>query len=108
MLQTKTLLKAQRTMSQCLAKVFAYRLYMYYPLSLTFTTSFRLLMALRKKSVKNIVGKRENAGNQHFLHFPQCFVPFPKQISIFDTHLNCRLQMRSIWTYLKFCRLIKS
>ena len=23
--------------------------------------------------VKNIVGKGENAGNQHFLHFPQCF-----------------------------------
>ena len=23
--------------------------------------------------VKNIVGKRENAGNQHFLLFPQCF-----------------------------------
>ena len=24
-------------------------------------------------NVKNIVGKRENAGNQHFLLFPQCF-----------------------------------
>ena len=23
--------------------------------------------------VENIVGKGENAGNQHFLHFPQCF-----------------------------------
>ena len=23
--------------------------------------------------VENIVGKRENAGNQHFLCFPQCF-----------------------------------
>ena len=23
--------------------------------------------------VKNIVGKGENAGNQHFLFFPQCF-----------------------------------
>ena len=26
---------------------------------------------------KNIVGKGENAGNQHFLLFPQCFLPFP-------------------------------
>ena len=24
-------------------------------------------------SVENIVGKGENAGYQHFLHFPQCF-----------------------------------
>ena len=24
-------------------------------------------------SVENIVGKRENAGSQHFLLFPQCF-----------------------------------
>ena len=28
---------------------------------------------------KNIVGKGENAGNQHFLLFPQCFLAFPKQ-----------------------------
>ena len=25
--------------------------------------------------VENIVGKGENAGNQHFLLFPQCFLP---------------------------------
>ena len=28
--------------------------------------------------VENIVGNGENAGNQHFLLFPQCFLPFPK------------------------------
>ena len=27
--------------------------------------------------VENIVGKRENAGNQHFLLFPQCFQKAP-------------------------------
>ena len=32
-----------------------------------------------KKSFENNVGKVENAGNQHFLLFPQCFLPFPKQ-----------------------------
>ena len=42
----------------------------------------------KEESVENIVGKEENAGNQHFLLFPQCFLPFPKQISIFDTHLT--------------------
>ena len=29
----------------------------------------------------------ENAGNQYFLFFPQCFSPFPKQISVFESHL---------------------
>ena len=52
------------------------------------TTRSRLLMTLRKKPFVNIVGKGENAGNQHFLFFPfllfpQCFLPFPKQISVF-------------------------
>ena len=35
----------------------------------------------------------ETEGNQHFLLFPQCFLPFPKQISIFQSHLCCRLQI---------------
>ena len=29
-----------------------------------------------KKPFENFVGKSENAGNQHFLLFPQCFLPF--------------------------------
>ena len=29
-----------------------------------------------KKTFKNIVGKGENAGDQHFLLFPQCFLPY--------------------------------
>ena len=37
--------------------------------------------------------KRRKAGNQHFLLFPQCFLPFPKQLSNFQSHLFCRLQM---------------
>ena len=28
---------------------------------------------MKKKSSENAVGKGENAGNQHFLIFPQCF-----------------------------------
>ena len=50
-------------------------------------------MSLKKKPFENIVGKGENAGNQHFLLFLQCFLLFPKQISIFQSHLFCRLQM---------------
>ena len=70
-----------------------------------FTTQ---LTALYRKPLENIVGKGENAGNQHFLLFPQCFLPFPKQIPISQSHLYCRLQMLSIWTSLKFHHLEKS
>ena len=55
-------------------------------------TESRRLMTHRKKPFENIVGKGENAGYQHFLLFPQCFLPFLEQISIFHSHLFCRLQ----------------
>ena len=61
----------------------------------------------KKKTYQNIMGKGENAGNQHFLLFPPCFLPFSKEISIFQSNLFCRLQMLSIWTCLKFCCLVK-
>ena len=34
----------------------------------------------RKKPFENIVGKEENAGNQHFLLFPQCFLSYETQL----------------------------
>ena len=52
-----------------------------------FTTQSQLLTTLREKAFENIVEKGENAGNQHFLLFPQCFLPFSKQISIFGIHM---------------------
>ena len=67
-----------------------------------------LLATLTKKPFENLVGKGENAGNQHFLLFLQCFLPFPKQFSIYQSLIFCRLQVVSIWTSLKFHRLIKS
>ena len=33
-----------------------------------------------EKNLENIVGKGENAGNQHFLLFPQCFLPLSKTV----------------------------
>ena len=44
-------------------------------------------------------GKGENAGNQHFLFFPQCFLPIPERISVFlrDIYFCC-LQMLQNWT----------
>ena len=65
-------------------------------------------MTIGKKPFENIVGKRENAGDQHFLLFPQCFLLISGQTLIFESHLFCRLQMFSIWTSLKFCRLVKT
>ena len=75
-----------------------------------FTTQSRLLTTWKKKAFENIVGKGENAGNQHLLLFPQCFLPFLKDIkfSIFDTHFFCRLHMLSFWTSQKVCGLVKS
>ena len=55
---------------------------------LTLYHTIHNVMTREKKTFENIVGKGENAGNQYFLLFPQCFLPFPKQISIFDTYLN--------------------
>ena len=52
-------------------------------------------MTLRKQPFENIVGKGENAGNQHFLLFPQCFLPFLLQILVFESHLFCRLQINA-------------
>ena len=35
----------------------------------------RVRQPYKKKAFENIVGKGENADNQHFLYFPQCFYP---------------------------------
>ena len=61
-------------------------------------------MTLKEKPFENIEGRGENAGNQHFLLFPR-FLPYPMQISIFDSRLNSCLQNFSIWTSRIFCRL---
>ena len=58
-----------------------------------------------KEAFEKTVGKGENDGNQHFLRFPQSFLPFPTQISVF--HSSC-LQNLSIWISLKICSLVKS
>ena len=57
------------------------------------TTQSRLLIPLERKAFENIVGKGENAGNQHFLLFPQCFLLLPTPNSIFESQLFCQLQM---------------
>ena len=48
------------------------------------------------KPFENIGGKGGNAGNQHFLLFPQCFPPNERLKSSFELHLFCCLHMLSM------------
>ena len=50
--------------------------------------------------------KEEIACNKQFLLFSQCFLPFVLLVFHFKCTLKCRLQFISIWTSLKFCRLV--
>ena len=69
---------------------------------LTFNQTVPTLVTLRKKPFENILGKGENADKQHFLFFfPQQFLPFPKQISIFQLHLLCCLNQSEILLFGK-------
>ena len=40
--------------------------------------------------------------------FPKYYLPFPKEISLFESRLYCRLQMLSSWSNLKFYCLVKT
>ena len=58
-----------------------------------FTKQFQVLKSLRKKAFENIAGKEENAGDQYFLLFPQCFVLFLTQMFIFSSAIELKLYM---------------
>ena len=51
--------------------------------------------------VKNVVGKGENAGNQHFLLCPQCF-PKPQTNKETDFELFEGLESHALYVYM-FC-----
>ena len=70
-------------------------------------TLYSTIQTLKQRASENIVGKGENAGNQHFLLFPNCFLPYQRQKSLFKQDLICRLQMLSFWSGPKFCILGK-
>ena len=59
-------------------------------------------MTPRKNPFENIVGKGENAGNQHIVLFKQCFLPYQRQKSSLELHLFCFLQLLLIWSHPKF------
>ena len=54
--------------------------------SLTLYHTIPLFTTPKKKPFKEIVGNGENAGNQHFLLFPQCFLSYQTQKPSFEQH----------------------
>ena len=74
---------------------------------ITLYHTITILTTLKKKPFENILGKGENAGNQHFPPFPQCFLPFHQKTSIFESHVFGLLKKLSVWTSLKICRSVK-
>ena len=69
-------------------------------------TQYCILTHLRYIAVENIVRKKEIACNKQFLLFTQCFLPYVVLSFHFKCTLKCCLQFVSIWTSLKFCRLV--
>ena len=76
-------------------------------------------MTPRKKPFESIVGKGENAGNLHFLLFPQCLLPCQTEIIIWLTlillpanglnlimsKIGEELTLSSIYRYTRFITL---
>ena len=56
------------------------------PISHVTQLLYHTIPTINKTTFKSIVGNRENAGNQDFLLFPQCFPPFIKPVSVFLLH----------------------
>ena len=63
-------------------------------------------MTQGKKPFENIVGKEENAGNQHFLLFPQCFLQYQRQKAILNLKyalcLSFDILIFFVWQGVKF------
>ena len=51
---------------------------MFYRLSVRGLREWPLPHNLKEKPYENVLGKGENSGQQHFLHFLLCFKPFPR------------------------------
>ena len=60
---------------------------------------WRYLMPWGKILMKT-VGKGKNSCSQHFVLFPECFIPYLTITIPFDPHGNCSLHTLSIWAKL--------
>ena len=78
------------------------------PLTLSHRIPTLKTLSNTSMSLENIVGKGENAGKHHYFPFPTLFSTLlRKKKKSLQPHLICRLQMLSVWTSLKFYRLVK-
>ena len=59
-----------------------------------------------KRSLLKTIWEKEKMLVTSIVLFPQCFLPVPERISLFKSHLFCRLQMLLIWTSQKTCPLV--
>ena len=75
--------------SRLLLVNFLSSLIQWYFSDLLFTTQSRLLTTLYMRPFENIVGKGQNAGNQHFLLFPQFFCPFQNKFQFLSHNYFC-------------------
>ena len=82
--------------------------YRFYANFVPISTRYRVLTHERYTciAVENIMRKGEIACNKQFLLFSQCFLLYMALNFHFECTLKCRLQFVSIWTSLKFCRLV--
>ena len=62
--------------------------------------------ALNIYSCRKLCEKRRNYLQQAISPFSQCFLPYMAVFSHFKCTLKCCQQFVSIWTSLKFCRLV--
>ena len=67
---------------------------------LLFPKQVLVFTCLQYKSFENIEGKGEIARHEHFLLFPQCFLPVWGGFCHFHQIWNCRLQTIPVWKSL--------
>ena len=66
------------------------------------------ILTLQKTAFENMEGKGENAANQHFLLFQQCFLSFQIQFLNCESSMICFLLMLSIWTFYFLVNLFQN
>ena len=81
-----------------------------YPVDeLTLSDTIPTFNDLEKEAFWKHCGEKEKMLVTSIFSFSHnAFLPYQRKIAPFELHLNCRLQMLSVWTRLKICRLVQS
>ena len=76
-------------------------------LKLTLSHMILTFNYLMKEAFKNIVRKGDNAGDQYFLLFQQCFLPYQIHKSPFQQHLILVCKCFQFCSVNKLCHVVK-